>query len=183
MDITSVIQTTAMTYFAQGNSTENGTLNETFVRNLMHDHLYRENSFVIGLLVYLYIPVFLAGLIGNGLLMLIILSKRRLRNGTNLFLCNLAFADLCGEYPNTLQKESLLFLIFKSLYKTMADPLVRTIQKCASLSKSKRKIYKLFHISNFNSNHFKYYRSIYCGSRYNNFLKPKIIQIISTNWK
>lgn len=98
MDITDLVISTENSYLTYVNSSvDNKTLNDTLVRDFMQNHLFGENTFGIGLLVYLYIPVFLAGFIGNGLLMLIILSKPRLRNGTNLFLCNLAFADLCGK--------------------------------------------------------------------------------------
>jgi hypothetical protein len=78
----------------------NFTLNQTFVRNLLENHLFgqinRKESVAYGLVV-LYIPAFIAGLLGNGFLTVVILSKKRLRNLTNLFLCNLAVADLSGK--------------------------------------------------------------------------------------
>lgn len=99
MDITDVSVTTVNSYLATVNTSMNKPLNDTIFRNLVQDHLYvGDGSFVMSLLVFLYIPVFIAGFLGNGLLMFIILARRRLRNGTNLFLCNLAFADLCGKF-------------------------------------------------------------------------------------
>lgn len=78
----------------------NFTLNQTFVRNLLENHLLRQinrkESVAYGLVV-LYIPAFIAGLLGNSFLTVVILSKKRLRNLTNLFLCNLAVADLSGK--------------------------------------------------------------------------------------
>ncbi|XP_045158873.1 QRFP-like peptide receptor isoform X2 [Mercenaria mercenaria] len=78
-------------------STLNFTLNQTLVRDLLEDHLLAhvnlKESVAYGLVI-LYIPAFIAGLLGNGFLTMIILSKKRLRNLTNLFLCNLAVADL-----------------------------------------------------------------------------------------
>jgi len=113
MDTTEVVMSTASSFLTYLNSSENKTLNDTLVRDLLHDHFLKENTFGIGLLVYLYIPVFLAGLIGNGLLILIILSRRRLRNGTNLFLSNLAFADLFGKYMHVQNPVPVLCLYFK----------------------------------------------------------------------
>lgn len=79
----------------------NFTMNQTIVRDLLENHLLghfkREESVAFGLVV-LYIPAFLAGLLGNGFLTVIILSKQRLRNITNLFLCNLTIADLSGKF-------------------------------------------------------------------------------------
>lgn len=81
-------------------SAYNFTLNQTLFKNMLKDHLlgniHQKESVAIGLVV-LYIPAFIAGLLGNGFLTVVILSKRRLRNLTNIFLCNLAIADLSGK--------------------------------------------------------------------------------------
>lgn len=75
----------------------NGTLNNTMLRAMLENHFLGKNksasTVAIGLVI-LYVPVFLAGIIGNGLLTLVIIARRRFRNITNLFLCNLAVADL-----------------------------------------------------------------------------------------
>ena len=68
-------------------------LNEDF---LASTDSYDSASAVV--LVALYIPVFILGIFGNGFLTFIILSKKQLRNLTNLFLCSLAAADLAGEH-------------------------------------------------------------------------------------
>lgn len=83
----------------------NDTLNHTVLRTLIENHLlghFELESSVAYVLVVLYIPAFLVGLLGNGILTLIIVSKRHLRNLTNLFLCNLALADLSGEFIMTI---------------------------------------------------------------------------------
>lgn len=79
----------------------NETLNHTQMRNMVQDHILDTQGFPDRgsiLLVVLYVPAFCAGFIGNGLLAYIVTTHRRLRNSTNLFLCNLAVADLCGRY-------------------------------------------------------------------------------------
>lgn len=48
-------------------------------------------------LVTLYVPVFIVGILGNGLLAFLVLSKSHLRNVTNIFLLNMAIADLSGR--------------------------------------------------------------------------------------
>lgn len=90
-----------MTKFPFSNSSFpfNATLNETLLRILLESHIGKiksKDSVTIGL-VMLYVPTFLAGIIGNALLAVVILTRRRHRNMTNLFLCNLAVADLSGK--------------------------------------------------------------------------------------
>ncbi|XP_033737443.1 neuropeptide FF receptor 2-like [Pecten maximus] len=46
-------------------------------------------------LTLLYIPIFILGMAGNIFIALIIASNRHLRNSTNLYLSNMALADLC----------------------------------------------------------------------------------------
>lgn len=90
------------------NDSELMTLNETFLRSLFESHILgpaaRSDILTFGLVV-LYVPTFLSGLIGNGLLCLIILSRRRFRNITNLFLCNLTIADLAGTFLRSFIKK------------------------------------------------------------------------------
>lgn len=88
-------------FFNNSNSSAfNFTLNQTLLKNMLKDHLLgninKKESVAVGLVV-LYIPALIAGLLGNGFLTVVILSKRRLRNLTNIFLCNLAVADLSGK--------------------------------------------------------------------------------------
>lgn len=93
------IPTTSFVNFSNS-STNNFTLNQTMLRNMIEDtllgNIYRKKSIAFGLVV-LYVPAFLFGFFGNGCLTAVILSKRRLWNLTNLFLCNLAIADLSGK--------------------------------------------------------------------------------------
>ena len=90
-----------MDKYSLSNDTFNGTLNETLLRALLEDHFLNhkdENESVALGLVILYVPTFLAGIIGNGLLAVVILARRRFRNVTNFLLCNLAVADISGIY-------------------------------------------------------------------------------------
>lgn len=48
-------------------------------------------------LIVSYIPVFLLGFLGNASVIILIFGNRHLRNTTNLFLCNMAIADLLGR--------------------------------------------------------------------------------------
>ena len=78
----------------------NQSLNDSVLWDIFNDHLAKtvdhyESASVA--LVGLYVPVFFLGILGNGSLTVIILTKRQLRNVTNLFLCSLAVADLAGE--------------------------------------------------------------------------------------
>ena len=78
----------------------NQSLNESVLRDILNDHFARtvdHYESVSLALVGLYVPVFFLGILGNGSLTVIILTRRQLRNATNLFLCNLAVADLAGE--------------------------------------------------------------------------------------
>lgn len=88
------------------NATTNSSLNATFVRGMVEDHLLdskqKEHKITIGLVI-LYIPTFLAGIFGNSFLAYIIISKRSLQNATNILLCSLAFADLSGKIFLKLQ--------------------------------------------------------------------------------
>jgi len=85
--------------FSNG-SVFNHTLNDTIMRLIIHHHMRKghlnTDGFTIGL-VTLYVPIFLLGFFGNGILFVIICSKHQLRSITNLFLCNLAVADLTGN--------------------------------------------------------------------------------------
>jgi hypothetical protein len=87
--------------FEDNETIYNFTLNDTFLRTLLEQHLYGQtgiNDHVTLVLVVLYVPVFLGGFIGNGLLTLVICARRRFRNITHLLLCNLACADLSGNH-------------------------------------------------------------------------------------
>jgi len=85
------------------NGTESLTINDTLLRSLLERHILGpaqgSDIFTVGLIV-LYVPTFMSGLIGNGLLCLIILTRRRFRNITNLLLCNLTIADISGRSNN-----------------------------------------------------------------------------------
>ena len=85
-----------------------GFLNETYLRSIVESHF---RSDVIPkpehiILVILYVPVFLLGFLGNGMLTIIIITRRQIRSVTNLLLCNLAVADLGGEFSHFLSKQS-----------------------------------------------------------------------------
>jgi hypothetical protein len=87
--------------FVENETIFNFTLNDTFLRNLLEQHLIGQtgiNDHVTLILVVLYVPVFLGGFIGNGLLTLVICARRRFRNITHLLMCNLACADLSGNH-------------------------------------------------------------------------------------
>jgi hypothetical protein len=90
-----------MDKYSLSNTTFNGTLNETLLRALLEDHFLdhkdKDESVALGLVI-LYVPTFLAGFVGNSLLAIVILARRRFRNVTNFLLCNLAMADLSGNY-------------------------------------------------------------------------------------
>jgi len=75
----------------------NISLNFSFWEGILNDHFASPPSDYL-VFVILYIPAFIVGLVGNGLLALIVICKRRFRSMTNYFLCNLAFADLAGKY-------------------------------------------------------------------------------------
>lgn len=49
------------------------------------------------LLICLYVPIFIAALAGNILVLLVVLPNRSMRNVTNCFIVNLAAADLLGK--------------------------------------------------------------------------------------
>ena len=89
-----------MDKYSLSNSSLNVTLNETFLRSLLEDHFLHQRdqteSIALGLVI-LYVPTFLAGMIGNSLLAIVILARRRFRNVTNFLLCNLAISDLSGK--------------------------------------------------------------------------------------
>ncbi|XP_060596397.1 QRFP-like peptide receptor isoform X1 [Ruditapes philippinarum] len=86
-----------MDKYSLSNTSFNGTLNETLLRALLEDHFLdhkdKDESVALGLVI-LYVPTFLAGFVGNSLLAIVILARRRFRNVTNFLLCNLAMADL-----------------------------------------------------------------------------------------
>ena len=75
----------------------NISLNKSILKGLLNDHFTNSSDDYL-VFVILYIPAFIVGLFGNGLLALIVICKRRCRSMTNYFLCNLAFADLAGEF-------------------------------------------------------------------------------------
>lgn len=89
--------TSSILVFSNGSG--NLTMDEALLRSFLESQIIGpavdSDIFTVGLIA-LYVPTFLAGIIGNGLLVYIILSRRRFRNMTNLLLCNLAFADLSG---------------------------------------------------------------------------------------
>lgn len=49
------------------------------------------------LLILVYIVIFVVAVFGNIGIMTVVLGNSRMRNSTNMLLCNLAFADLCGK--------------------------------------------------------------------------------------
>lgn len=78
----------------------NQSLNKSVLWDIINDQFLSSNEInesVSIALVVLYVPVFLIGILGNGSLTVIVLSRKQLRNVTNLFICNLAVADLAGE--------------------------------------------------------------------------------------
>jgi hypothetical protein len=84
-----------------GNDSKISTLNDTFLRTFLEQHLAGQtglNNHVTLVLVVLYVPLFFGGLIGNGLLTLVICARKRFRNITYLLLCSLACADLSGIF-------------------------------------------------------------------------------------
>lgn len=91
------MNTTGLNESANGNQ----SLNESEMREIINEHfsgLVDEYESVSHILVGLYVPVFFMGILGNGSLTVIILTRRQLRNVTNLFLCSVAAADLAGGY-------------------------------------------------------------------------------------
>ena len=78
----------------------NESLNDSILWDILNENfLASTDSFDSAsvALVVLYVPVFIFGILGNGFLTVIILTKKQLRNLTNLFLCSLAAADLAGD--------------------------------------------------------------------------------------
>ena len=76
----------------------NLTLNITTLRHILQGHFFNteiDNRTII--LVTIYIPIFLLGILGNGAVVFLICSRRQLRNVTNLFLWNLALTDIAGK--------------------------------------------------------------------------------------
>lgn len=66
---------------------------------------FRHSNIVTGIYIFSYVLVFLVGLIGNLLVIQVIFRVPRMRTVTNLFIANLAFADLlviCFCMPATL---------------------------------------------------------------------------------
>ena len=76
----------------------NETLNITILREMFQNHLLDApiGNDVIALAA-IYIPIFLLGILGNGIILFIIGSRPQLRNITNLFLWNLALTDIAGK--------------------------------------------------------------------------------------
>ncbi|XP_071169342.1 QRFP-like peptide receptor [Mytilus edulis] len=71
-------------------------MNETTILELyrslqIFDTYFQEESIV---LTALYVPVFLLGFLGNFIVIILVLTNQQLRNSTNLYLCNMAAADL-----------------------------------------------------------------------------------------
>ena len=91
----------------------NGTLNRTAVKDLLHDHLFALSFDHIGLVI-IYVLMFLIGLLGNGFLSVTLFCRRRFRNITNFFLCNLAIADLAGRCK--MDEKSCCFVFFGSCF-------------------------------------------------------------------
>ncbi|VDN19804.1 unnamed protein product [Dibothriocephalus latus] len=54
----------------------------------------RSSYAMIGVLSVFYAAMFIAGLIGNFAVLLIVLRNRHMRSVTNIFICNLSAADL-----------------------------------------------------------------------------------------
>lgn len=76
-------------------------MNETTILELyrslqIFDTYFQEESIV---LTALYVPVFLLGFLGNFIVIILVLTNQQLRNSTNLYLCNMAAADLFGKVP------------------------------------------------------------------------------------
>ncbi len=64
---------------------------------MIHDYMQRQytlHSPTTIVLISLYIPIFLLSLIGNGLVIFVVLRNQHMRRVKNLFLLNLALADL-----------------------------------------------------------------------------------------
>ncbi|KAJ8305939.1 hypothetical protein KUTeg_016484 [Tegillarca granosa] len=70
-------------------------LNDTEDMELTNLHILIDNLQEDELaLVLIYVPVFLLGFLGNASVIILIFGNRHLRNTTNMFLCNMAVADL-----------------------------------------------------------------------------------------
>ena len=93
-------------------SFQNHSMNISLLRELLHNNLLGApigNDVII--LSAIYVPIFLLGLLGNGVILFIIANHPRLRNITNLFLWNLALTDTAGKtnymYSKTCVKRPL----------------------------------------------------------------------------
>ena len=74
------------------------TLNISMLRHILQSHFFDTSlELEVIILVAIYVPIFLLGVLGNGIIILIIFSRPQLRNITNLFLWNLALADIAGK--------------------------------------------------------------------------------------
>ena len=89
-----------MDKYSLNNSSLNVTLHVIFLGSVLDDHflpLRDQNEGIALGLVILYAPTFLAAMIGNSLLAIVILARRRFRNVCNFLLCNLAISDLSSD--------------------------------------------------------------------------------------
>ena len=115
----------------QTNDSVENVLNETQVKDIFDDHVSKSSTVfdILSIcLIVVYIPVFLIGLFGNGLLAVLIVFRKQLRNMTNVFLCNLAIADLAGRFQFFLRllAISLFFDLLKYFHSPQAVQIVAT---------------------------------------------------------
>lgn len=76
------------------------TLNISMLRHIWYDHFFDTTIEIeVIILAAIYVPIFLLGILGNGLILWIICSHPQLRNITNLFLWNVALTDIAGKSP------------------------------------------------------------------------------------
>ncbi len=82
--------------FSQSVTEDNSVYNELLEEFRRRLHKRSEGETVA--LVTLYVPVFLMAFCGNILILIVVLPKRHMRNMTNIFIVNLATADLTGNF-------------------------------------------------------------------------------------
>ena len=108
------------------------SLNETVVKDILNDHVFKTSTVLDPMsvcLVVLYIPVFIVGILGNGVLTVLITCRSQLRNITNIFLCNLAIADLAGKIFVHVFVLNLFFLSLQLFSSVNAPALFSRLAK------------------------------------------------------
>ena len=92
------------------------TLNISVLRNILYDHFFDTTIEIeVIILAAIYVPIFLLGILGNGLILWIICSHPQLRNITNLFLWNVALTDIAGKSPLSNERSiNMVYWIFIS---------------------------------------------------------------------